>query len=143
MINKIFSLCVDALVWLAELTGMTYQEVNVWIFCVIWPVFTLFLMVLVVVQFIKGKKMNKSIETNQTRCQECDCKIIYRMDIDPFPVYCDPCIEERRARLKESEEFAKFAEDCGSRHIGHCMRVNPHPACGVKSCPLYKEEKDK
>ena len=41
MIDKIFMLCVHLLQWLAEKLGMTYNEVNVWIFCVIWPIITL------------------------------------------------------------------------------------------------------
>ena len=41
MIGKVFKGCVLFLLWLAKKLGMTYNEVNVWIFCVIWPVITL------------------------------------------------------------------------------------------------------
>lgn len=41
MIDKIFYLCVKVLKWLAKHLGMTYNEVNVWIFCVIWPIITI------------------------------------------------------------------------------------------------------
>ena len=34
-------LCVYFLQWLAKKLGITYNEVNVWIFCVIWPLVTL------------------------------------------------------------------------------------------------------
>ena len=37
MIDRIFNTCVNLLVWMAEKVGMTYQEINVWIFCVIMP----------------------------------------------------------------------------------------------------------
>ena len=37
MIDRIFDLCVDLLVWLADKLGMTYKQINVWIFCVIVP----------------------------------------------------------------------------------------------------------
>ncbi len=37
MIDRIFDLCVDLLVLLAEKLGMTYKQVNVWIFCVAVP----------------------------------------------------------------------------------------------------------
>ena len=40
MIDKVFKECVLFLLWLAKELGMTYNEVNVWIFCVIWPVIT-------------------------------------------------------------------------------------------------------
>jgi hypothetical protein len=35
MIDRIFALCVDLLVWLANKLGLSYQQVNVWLFCVI------------------------------------------------------------------------------------------------------------
>jgi Flp pilus assembly protein TadB len=41
MIDNIFDLCVSLLVWLAGLLGITYKAVNVWIFVIIWPIFTL------------------------------------------------------------------------------------------------------
>ena len=41
--NSVFNYCVTFLEWLASLTGLTYQAVNVLIFCVVWPVFTLML----------------------------------------------------------------------------------------------------
>ena len=53
MIKKIFSLCVDLLMWLARKFNTTYETVNVWIFCVIWPLFTLGLIVAVVVLLMK------------------------------------------------------------------------------------------
>ena len=40
-IDRIFMLCVHLLQGLAGKLGMTYNEVNVWIFCVIWPLVTL------------------------------------------------------------------------------------------------------
>ena len=44
IINFIFHSSVDALILLAQLLGMTYQEINVWLFCVIWPILTFLLM---------------------------------------------------------------------------------------------------
>jgi hypothetical protein len=40
MIDNIFQWCVDFLIWLAGVTGTTYKEINVVIFCVIWPLLT-------------------------------------------------------------------------------------------------------
>jgi hypothetical protein len=37
MIDRIFDRCVELLVWSADKLGMTYKEINVWIFCVIMP----------------------------------------------------------------------------------------------------------
>lgn len=41
--ETIFNLCVALLLDLADFTGMTYKEINVWIFCIIWPVLTIIL----------------------------------------------------------------------------------------------------
>ncbi len=40
MIDRIFDVCVELLVWLAEKCGTTYNAINVWIFCIIWPLIT-------------------------------------------------------------------------------------------------------
>jgi hypothetical protein len=43
-VDMIFNWAVHALVWLARLLGITYEEINVWLFCVAWPLLTLALM---------------------------------------------------------------------------------------------------
>jgi hypothetical protein len=48
--NQIFDLCVNLLLWLAALFGTTYKAINVWIFCILWPLATLALVVMVVIQ---------------------------------------------------------------------------------------------
>ena len=40
-IDQLFSLCVNFLLLVAKRVGMTYNEINIWIFCIIWPVLTL------------------------------------------------------------------------------------------------------
>ena len=44
IINFIFHGSVAALILLARLLGMTYEEINVWLFCVTWPILTFLLM---------------------------------------------------------------------------------------------------
>ena len=44
-IDLIFKICVIALVDLASILGITYEEINVWLFVIIWPVFTVYLIV--------------------------------------------------------------------------------------------------
>ncbi|MEZ5669819.1 MAG: hypothetical protein R3F55_20755 [Alphaproteobacteria bacterium] len=43
-IDAIFDWCVTLLVEAARLLGITYEEINVWLFCVIWPALTLLLL---------------------------------------------------------------------------------------------------
>lgn len=57
MINQIFDACVRLLVFLANNFGLTYKAINVWIFVVIWPIITVGLIVLVVLQQRQIRKL--------------------------------------------------------------------------------------
>ena len=48
IINFVFYGSVDALIWLARLLGITYQEINVLIFCIGWPLVTVIMAVAIV-----------------------------------------------------------------------------------------------
>lgn len=45
LFDSIFDLCVLFLSKFAKLLGITYNELNVLVFCIIWPIFTIFLIV--------------------------------------------------------------------------------------------------
>lgn len=45
MTDRAFDSCVHVLCWIARKTGLTYKQVNVWLFCVIWPISTVGLIV--------------------------------------------------------------------------------------------------
>lgn len=60
MIDRIFDLCVVFLVWLSQVTGTTYKQINVIIFCILWPIFTLALVLLVVVQQVKIARLRRA-----------------------------------------------------------------------------------
>ena len=40
-IDDTFDVCVKLLFDVANIMGITYEEINVWLFCVIWPIITL------------------------------------------------------------------------------------------------------
>ena len=40
-IDQNFDYCVQLLIDLASILGIKYEEINVWLFCVIWPLLTL------------------------------------------------------------------------------------------------------
>ncbi len=42
-IDTIFDLCVRWLFEAARFLGITYEEINVWLFCIIWPLLTVLL----------------------------------------------------------------------------------------------------
>jgi hypothetical protein len=57
MIDAIFDFCVLLLVFLADQLGTTYKAVNVWIFVIVWPVFTLALIGVVIWQQMIIRKL--------------------------------------------------------------------------------------
>jgi hypothetical protein len=60
--NEIFDWCVRLLVFWAEQLGITYKEINVWVFVIIWPVFTLALMALVWAQQVRIRHLEKQLK---------------------------------------------------------------------------------
>jgi hypothetical protein len=58
--NAIFDLCVAILVTLAERFSMTYQEVNVWIFVILWPILTLILVGVILRQHLLIKRLRRN-----------------------------------------------------------------------------------
>lgn len=61
VIDAIFDLCVWILLWLADLFGMSYNTVNIWIFCVFWPLFTIALIVLTIRQHKKIRELKQAL----------------------------------------------------------------------------------
>ena len=59
--NHIFDLCVEILLAMAEFFGMTYKAINVWIFVIIWPIVTLLLIVTVLVQHRRIRRLKKEL----------------------------------------------------------------------------------
>lgn len=52
--NELFQACVNLLIILADHLGMTYQEVNIWIFVIIEPLI-FFIMLLWIIKIVKEK----------------------------------------------------------------------------------------
>lgn len=42
-IDTVFNFCVHFLYDIAGILGISYEEINVWLFCVIWPLLSLVL----------------------------------------------------------------------------------------------------
>lgn len=63
--DQLFDICVQILVWIAKESNMTYQEVNVWLFCVIWPIFTVYLMIRIAYLKYKIRKTLNNIKNGQ------------------------------------------------------------------------------
>ena len=61
LIDSIFDLCVRFLLWLADILGVSYYTINIWIFCIIWPLLTIALIILIAYQ---RRKISKLINLN-------------------------------------------------------------------------------
>lgn len=59
MMDRIFDWCVNVLVYWAGLLGITYKEINVWVFVIIWPVLTIILIGIIVVQRRTIQRLSK------------------------------------------------------------------------------------
>jgi len=66
MMDRIFDWCVNVLVYWADILGIIYKEINVWVFVIIWPILTIVLMAIILrqSQIIRGL-----LEKNQTHLQ--------------------------------------------------------------------------
>ena len=62
MIDYIFYLCVDILIWLAKATGTTYEFINILIFIIGYPLFVVVLITIIYWQYKKIKELNNKIK---------------------------------------------------------------------------------
>ena len=59
-INYTFDWCVRLLGQTAYLLGLTYEEINVWLFCIILPIILLIMMIQIIMLKIKVSRLKKS-----------------------------------------------------------------------------------
>ena len=62
MVDYLFYLCVDILVWLAELTGTTYELINILIFIIGYPLFVILLLIIIYFQYKKIKELKNKFD---------------------------------------------------------------------------------
>lgn len=62
MIDKLFQICVQILLWLGNLTGTTYNEINIYVFFVIAEPLVFFIMLFMIIRYRRIiKKLRKQI----------------------------------------------------------------------------------
>lgn len=49
--SSVFDWCADTLVFLADKLGITYEEINVWIFCIIEPIIFASMLTIIIKQY--------------------------------------------------------------------------------------------
>jgi hypothetical protein len=57
--NQIFDWCVNVLIYWANVFGMTYKEINVWIFVILWPLLTILLIGIIVMQYRTIRRLSR------------------------------------------------------------------------------------
>ena len=60
-IDTIFDWAVIALYQVASVMGITYEEINVWLFCVAWPVVTLVLLYVALSLFRQNRRLRREV----------------------------------------------------------------------------------
>ena len=60
--NELFNWCVEFLVWLADVVGMTYEEVNIWIFVIMEPLVFVFMLWVIFWQRRKMKTQTQQLK---------------------------------------------------------------------------------
>ena len=65
MMDAIFDWCVDVLLYFAGVFGITYKEINVWVFVIIWPILTLTLFVILIVQQMRIRRLEKALQAKK------------------------------------------------------------------------------
>ena len=60
-INKLFDLCVDILLYGADILGMTYNEINIWLFVIIQPLIHIIMAVWIFYLIRLNRKLRMNI----------------------------------------------------------------------------------
>lgn len=61
-IDTVFRMCVILLVDLADLLGISYEEINIWIFVIIWPALTILGLIWIIVLKFRVRKLRLKLE---------------------------------------------------------------------------------
>ena len=61
-VDTVFKICVIFLVDLADFFGITYEEINIWVFVIIWPALTILSGVWIILLKKKIRKLRKQIQ---------------------------------------------------------------------------------
>ena len=75
---ELFDLCVGAMYLMSDITGLTYKEINIWLFVIIHPVITLTLFILLVFKQRKINHYEKTYEMEWGQPTSIDGLIKYK-----------------------------------------------------------------
>ena len=78
---ELFDLCVGAMYLMSDITGLTYKEINIWLFVIIHPVITLTLFILLVFKQRKINHYEKTYEMEWGQGNSLDDLIKYKQHL--------------------------------------------------------------
>ena len=67
-IDTIFNWAVHALVWLGNLLGITYEEINVWLFVIAWPLVSLVMVWLIIKLWRDNRYLRSQLSNSILNC---------------------------------------------------------------------------
>ena len=70
--DNLFDACVEFLRWLGGIVGLSYKEINIWIFVIIHPIVTVALFAIVIWQ---RNKINRKVKTDDKQRKKRTRKI--------------------------------------------------------------------
>ena len=68
--DAVFDWCVAVLVYFAGVFGITYKEINVWVFVIIWPIISVALVVIVIMQRARMHRLEKALQEGKGQTHE-------------------------------------------------------------------------
>lgn len=104
-IETVFSRCVQLLSWLSVQIGVSYEAVNVWIFCIIWPALTLALLIMVV---RRRRPRRQSTDAFALREELIWAAVFAKCYVDPPIPDSTPIQEFRNAEHHANEAVKMF-----------------------------------
>ena len=60
-IDIVFDWSVIALIETAKMLGITYEEINVWLFVILWPIATLMMTVVILFQWRQNQQLKRTL----------------------------------------------------------------------------------
>ena len=102
---ELFDLCVGAMYLMSDITGLTYKEINIWLFVIIHPVITLTLFILLIFKQRKINHYEKTYEMEWGQGNSLDDLIKYKKTSEDLDFEMSPQEQE------EEEEFNRELEE--------------------------------
>lgn len=60
MMDQIFDWCVNVLIYWVNIFSITYKEINVWVFVIMWPILTILLIVVIIKQQQRIQRLSRN-----------------------------------------------------------------------------------